>query len=249
MRTIGLIGGMSWESTAIYYRLMNEHVRDHLGPLRSCPILLYSFDFEQIKSLQHAGNWREAAQKLATAADTLAEAGAEAIVLCTNTMHKVASEIETRLRVPFIHLADSTAVRIRRAGINQIALLGTRFTMEEDFYISRLRSHGLDVIIPHLEDRNEIHRTIYEELCAGIIHERSRQRYMRIVEGLAQRGAEGVILGCTEITLLIGPADVTIPVFDTTEIHAWDAAEFSMGTRKPPLGQRRVLHPLDKAAP
>ncbi|MGI6247086.1 MAG: aspartate/glutamate racemase family protein [Pseudochelatococcus sp.] len=228
MRTIGLIGGMSWESTALYYKLINEGVRDRLGSLRSGSIILWSFDFEPIKLLQQTGEWEEAGERLADAAVRLEAAGADVVVLCTNTMHKVAAAIEARLHIPFLHLADATAARIVHAGLRRVGLLGTRFTMEQDFYISRLRAHGLDVLTPLPDERDDVHRIIYDELCAGIVSASSREIYRRIVAGLAERGAEAVILGCTEITLLIGPQDVSIPTFDTTAIHAEAAVAFAV---------------------
>lgn len=229
MKTIGLIGGMSWESTALYYKLINEGVRDALGPLRSASILLYSYDFDRIKSLQYAGQWDDAGEDLADVACRLEAAGAEAILICTNTMHKVAAMVEARINVPLLHLADCTAQEVVKSGIERVALLGTRFTMEEDFYSSRLEACGLEVLVPGADDIAEVNRVIYDELCQGVVLESSRERYKAIVGTLAARGAQGVILGCTEIAMLIGPQHVSVPTFDTTAIHAANAVRFALG--------------------
>lgn len=229
MKTIGLIGGMSWESTALYYKLINEGVRDALGPLRSASILMYSYDFERIKNLQYAGKWKEAGEDLANVAHSLEVAGAEIILICTNTMHKVAPIVEGRINVPLLHLADCSAQEVVKSGIECVALLGTRFTMEEDFYSSRLGTCGLEVLVPGEEDITEVNRVIYDELCQGVVLDRSRERYKSIIGALEARGAQAVILGCTEIGLLIGPQHVSIPIFDTTEIHAAAAVRFAIG--------------------
>lgn len=228
MKTIGLIGGMSWESTALYYRLINEGVRDALGQLRSASLLIYSYDFEAIKTLQSAGKWDEAGTSLAETAARLEAAGAEAILICTNTMHKVAAIVETRIGIPLLHLADCTADEVLNAGTKRVALLGTRFTMEEDFYKSRLEARGLEVLVPGADDIAEVNRVIYDELCQGVVLDTSRARYKAIVEQLKSLGAQGVILGCTEITMLIQPGDVSVPVFDTTAIHAAAAVRFAI---------------------
>lgn len=228
MKTIGLIGGMSWESTALYYNLINEGVRDALGPLRSASLLIYSYDFEAIKTLQYAGKWDEAGTSLAETAARLEVAGAEAILICTNTMHKVAAIVETRIGIPLLHLADCTADEVLNAGTKRVALLGTRFTMEEDFYKSRLEARGLEVLVPGADDIAEVNRVIYDELCQGVVLDTSRARYKAIVEQLKSLGAQGVILGCTEITMLIQPGDVSVPVFDTTAIHAAAAVRFAI---------------------
>lgn len=228
MKTIGLIGGMSWESTALYYRLINEGVRDALGQLRSASLLIYSYDFEAIKTLQYAGKWDEAGTSLAETAARLEAAGAEAILICTNTMHKVAAIVETRIGIPLLHLADCTADEVLNAGTKRVALLGTRFTMEEDFYKSRLEARGLEVLVPGADDIAEVNRVIYDELCQGVVLDTSRARYKAIVEQLKSLGAQGVILGCTEITMLIQPGDVSVPVFDTTAIHAAAAVRFAI---------------------
>ena len=228
MKTIGLIGGMSWESTALYYKLINEGVRNALGQLRSASLLIYSYDFEAIKTLQYAGKWDEAGTSLAETAARLEAAGAEAILICTNTMHKVAAIVETKIGIPLLHLADCAADEVLNAGTKRVALLGTRFTMEEDFYKSRLEARGLEVLVPGADDIAEVNRVIYDELCQGVVLDTSRARYKAIVEQLKSLGAQGVILGCTEITMLIQPGDVSVPVFDTTAIHAAAAVRFAI---------------------
>ncbi|MBR0566872.1 aspartate/glutamate racemase family protein [Azoarcus sp. L1K30] len=226
MKTIGLIGGMSWESTIPYYRLINETVKARLGGLHSAKIVLYSVDFHEIERLQHGGDWDAAAAILADAARALEAAGAAFLALCTNTMHKVAPSIEAAVGIPLLHIADPTAAEIRRAGYTSVGLLGTRFTMEQAFYRERLiERHGLRVIVPGPEDRAVVHRIIYEELCLGIVSPASRGEYRRIIERLASQGAQAIILGCTEISLLVGPQDSPVPLFDTTAIHARMAAE------------------------
>ena len=229
MKTIGLIGGMSWESTANYYRDINERVKQRLGGLHSARILLYSVDFQEIERLQHQGRWDEAGEQLGDIARRLEGAGADVVALCTNTMHKVAPAIEAALRVPFLHIADPTAQAVKQAGIGRIGLLGTRFTMEEDFYRGRLvERHGLDVIVPDPAERETVHRVIYDELCLGKVEERSRRAYRDIIAHLVERGAEGVILGCTEIAMLVSPADSPVPLFDTTQLHAVSAVDFAL---------------------
>jgi len=227
MRTIGLLGGMSWESTAIYYRLANELVRERLGGLHSARLLLLSVDFAEIEELQSAGRWREAGALLAAEAQRLEAGGADLLVLCTNTMHKVAGAIEEAISIPLLHLGDATAAAVRSAGLTTVGLLGTDFTMSQGFYRERLESHGLTVLVPTPEDRALVHRVIYDELCLGVVREESRAAYVDIVGRLVERGAEGVILGCTEIEMLIGPDDLEVPSFPTTRIHvatALDAA-------------------------
>jgi aspartate racemase len=226
MKTIGLIGGMSWESTALYYKWINEGVRDRLGPLRSAPTLMYSYDFEQIKALQFSGDWAAAGASLADVARRLQSAGADGLILCTNTMHKVANHIEAAINIPFLHLADCTAAAIVKAGHKRVALLGTRFTMEEDFYAARLRARGLDVIVPDAAGITLVNGVIYDELCAGIVKRESKARYVAIVEQLGRRRADCVVLGCTEITMLITAQDLDLPAFDTTAIHAKAAVDF-----------------------
>jgi aspartate racemase len=234
--TIGLLGGMSWESTVPYYRTINETVREALGGLHSARIVLYSVDFHDVEAMQRTARWSAAGDALARAAATLEGAGADFLVLCTNTMHKVATTIERAVRIPLLHIADPTADAVKAAGLRTIGLLGTRFTMEEDFYSGRLRTlHGLDVIVPGAADRATVHRIIYDELCMGHVNETSRAQYRRIVERLVARGAEAIILGCTEISMLIGPADASVPTFDTTRIHARAAALRAVAAVKRPV--------------
>jgi aspartate racemase len=229
MRTIGLIGGMSWESTLPYYRQVNETVKQHLGGLHSAKVVLYSVDFHEVERLQHAGDWDAAGVLLANAARALQAAGADFLVLCTNTMHKVAPAIEAAVHIPLFHIADPTAEEIKRAGHAKIGLLGTRFTMEQAFYKERLRErHGLDVVVPEPADRDIVHRIIYEELCLGRIVDASRGEYRRIIAQLVEQGAQAVILGCTEISLLVAQQDAAVPLFDTTAIHARKAAEWAL---------------------
>ncbi|MCP1647133.1 aspartate/glutamate racemase family protein [Pseudomonas nitroreducens] len=226
MKTIGLIGGMSWESTIPYYRQINERIKEKLGGLHSAKIALYSVDFHEIERLQHAGDWPAAGRLLADAARSLQAAGADYLVLCTNTMHKVAPAIEAAVDIPLLHVADPTAEAIRAAGVATVGLLGTRFTMEQAFYKDRLvETFGLTVLTPDEADRQVVHRIIYEELCLGQIREASRQEYRRIIAALVEQGAEAVILGCTEISLLVGPADASVELFDTTALHALRAAD------------------------
>lgn len=226
MKTIGLIGGMSWESTVPYYRQINETIKARLGGLHSAKVVLYSVDFHEIERLQHAGDWEGAGVILAEAARALQAAGADFLVLCTNTMHKVASRIEAAVEIPLLHIADPTAAEIKRAGYTVVGLLGTRFTMEQAFYRDRLSArHGLRVIIPGPTDREAVHRIIYEELCLGVVTAKSRDAYRKIMAGLALQGAQAIILGCTEISLLVDQQDSEVPLFDTTAIHARAAAE------------------------
>lgn len=226
MKTIGLIGGMSWESTVTYYRQINETIKDRLGGLHSAKLVLYSVDFDEIEQFQHSGNWEAAGAVLAGAARSLEAAGAGFIVLCTNTMHKVAASIEASVDIPLLHIADPTANEIKRAGHTTLGLLGTRFTMEQDFYRDRLSSrHNLRVITPAPIDREIVHRIIYEELCLGDVKSESRAEYRRIMAVLASQGAQAIILGCTEISLLVSQQDSPVPLFDTTAIHAMAAAE------------------------
>jgi len=229
LKTIGLIGGMSWESTIPYYRQINEFVKNRLGGLHSARIVLYSVDFAEIEQLQHRGDWEGAGQVLAQAARAVEAAGAEAVVVCTNTMHKVAPAIERAVSIPLIHIADATGEEIKAAGHSVIGLLGTRFTMEQDFYKGRLTErHGLELRVPDEADRALVHRVIYDELCQGIISDTSRTEFRRIMNALADEGAHAIILGCTEISLLVGAADSPVPLFDTTAIHARKAAEWAL---------------------
>lgn len=226
MKTIGLIGGMSWESTVPYYRQINEAIKDRLGGLHSAKIVLYSVDFHEIERLQHEGDWEAAGAVLAQAARSLEGAGADFLVLCTNTMHKVAPGIEAAVRIPLLHIADPTALELKQAGYAIVGLLGTRFTMEQAFYRDRLSErHGLRVIVPGPQDRETIHRIIYQELCLGVVTAESRSEYRRVIESLASQGAQAIILGCTEISLLVNQQDSAVPLFDTTAIHARAAAE------------------------
>ena len=229
MKTIGLIGGMSWESTVPYYRLINEVIKERLGGLHSAKVILYSVDFHEIERMMHSGDWDAAGTLLAEAARSLELAGADFLVLCTNTMHKVAPAIEAAVRIPLFHIVDPTAEEIRRAGYSKIGLLGTRFTMEQAFYRDRLRErHGLEVLVPDQEDRDIVHRVIFDELCLGAINPTSRAEYRSIIAALVARGAQAVILGCTEISLLVAQQDSAVPLFDTTGIHARKAAEFAL---------------------
>lgn len=228
MRTLGLIGGMSWESTVSYYREINEGVKQHLGGLHSARLLLFSVDFHEIEQLQRAGEWQKAGGVLAQAASALERAGAEGLVICTNTMHKVAAQVQSAVSIPLLHIADPTAAAIKAAGLTRIGLLGTRFTMEQDFYRKRLESHGLEVLIPDQEDRAVVHAVIYDELCLGTVREESRKKYLDIIDRLVGNGAQAIILGCTEISLLIRSTDTRVPLFDTTTIHAADAVRWSL---------------------
>ena len=233
MKTIGLIGGMSWESSLEYYRIINEAVKAALGGLHSARCILYSVDFAEIEVLQQEGRWQEAGDLLAAAGQSLERAGADGLVLCTNTMHKLAGAIEAGVSVPLLHIADATAQRIRAQGMRKIGLLGTRYTMEHDFYKGRLaHKHGLDVVIPTAEDRETVHHVIYDELCLGIVREESRRRYGEIMARLVAAGAEGIILGCTEIELLVQEGDAPAPLFPTTRIHALAAVEWALHTRE-----------------
>ena len=229
MKVIGLIGGMSWESTAEYYKIINETVKERLGGLSSAKILLYSLNFAEIEKLQREGKWAEATEVMRDAARRLEGGGADCVLICTNTMHKMASEVEGAVNIPLLHIADATAMEIKKKKIERVALLGTKFTMEEDFYKGRLmEKFVLDVIIPPQEDRNIINQVIYHELCLGKIREESRKEFLRIIEQLAAGGAEGVILGCTEISLLIKQQDSPVELFDTTAIHARAAVDFAL---------------------
>ncbi|WP_280771096.1 aspartate/glutamate racemase family protein [Salipaludibacillus daqingensis] len=228
MKTIGLIGGLSWESTATYYRLINEMVNEQKGDLHSAKCLIHSFDFQDIATLQQQGKWDEASEKMLTAAIKLERAGADFLVICSNTMHKVADEIEEHLEIPLLHIADATADLMKKKGLSNIGLIGTSFTMEHPFYIDRLEKQGFSVIIPEKEKRQKVHDVIFDELCKGKINESSKRAYIDIIYELQQAGAEGVILGCTEISLLIQQNDVDIPLFDTTKIHAKAAVSFAL---------------------
>lgn len=227
-RVIGMLGGMSWESSALYYRLANELVSERLGGLHSARIVLASVDFADIEMLQAAGQWDEAGRLLAAAAQGLESAGAELLLICTNTMHKVADQIQAAVGIPLIHLAEATAQAVTRAGLVTVGLLGTAFTMEQDFYRERLASHGLRVLIPPRDSRAEVHRIIYDELCVGVVREESRQIYRDAIVRMVQAGAEGIVLGCTEIELLISEADSSVPIFPTGRLHVEAAVEASL---------------------
>ena len=227
MKLLGVIGGMSWESTALYYRGLNQRIAQRLGGHHSARLLLWSVDFAGIEALQREGRWDEAGAQMADAARALQSAGAQGLVLAANTMHRVANAIEAATPLPLLHIADPTGEAIRAAGLQRIGLIGTRFTMEQAFYAGRLRErHGLEVITPDADDRATVHRVIYDELCHGRVLDASRETYRRIMERLIERGAQGVILGCTEITMLIGAEDARVPLFDTTALHVQAAADW-----------------------
>lgn len=229
MKTIALIGGMSWESTLMYYRLLNETVKQKLGGLHSAKCILYSMDFAEVEMLQREGRWVEAGQLLAAAAKSLEAAGADCVLLCTNTMHKVADAIQAGVTIPLLHIADATGAAIQQAGLHRVALLGTRFTMEEDFYRGHLvLQFGLDVMLPNPEGRERVHQIIYDELCMGQIKPDSKADVVKIIQQLVRQGAEGIILGCTELGLLMSAADCPVPLFDTTRIHAQAAVKYAM---------------------
>lgn len=229
MKTIGLIGGMSWESTVTYYRLINETVKQHLGGLHSAKCLLFSVDFEEIEKCQANGEWEKSGDILAEAAVSLEKAGADFIVICTNTMHKVVPQIQSRISIPVIHIAEATADELEQQKITKVALLGTKYTMMQDFYKERLINRGIEVLIPGAEDIDQVNAVIYDQLCLGVISERSKAEYIRIIDDLSQQGAQAVILGCTEIGLLLQQTDTVVPLFDTTVIHATKAAILSIG--------------------
>jgi amino-acid racemase len=229
VKRIGLLGGMSWESSIEYYRFVNEATRDRLGGLHSADCVMRSVDFAGIEELQRTGDWDEAGRVLAAEARSLEGAGAEMLVLCTNTMHKVADAIDQAITVPLVHIADTTAHAIKAAGLTTVGLLATGYTMEQDFYVGRLRDgHGLDVIVPEPDDRALVHRVIYDELCVGVVKDDSREEYRKVMERLVERGAEAILLGCTEIELLVGPDDASVPTFDTTRLHAERAVELAL---------------------
>ncbi|OXS57179.1 aspartate racemase [Bacillus sp. V-88] len=228
MKTIGLIGGMSWESSVKYYKVINEEVKERLGGLHSAKCLLYSVDFEEIERYQAEGDWESAGRALGEVASSLEKAGAEFIVICTNTMHKVIDHVEARINIPVLHIADATANEIQRADMKIVGLLGTAYTMEQDFYKSRIQSNGINVLVPDKEERNTINNVIFEELCLGKMEQSSKEYFKSVIQKLVDRGAEGVILGCTEIGLLIKPDDSEVPLFDTTVIHAIEAVNTAL---------------------
>ena len=229
MKTIGLLGGMSWESTASYYKALNEGVKSRLGRLNSAKVVLFSVNFDEIEKLQHQGKWDETAVLLSDAAESVEKAGADFLMICTNTMHKVVPEIESRISIPVLHIADATANVLQADGIEKVGLLGTRFTMEQDFYKGRLADKfGMDVVVPSSEDQDTVHTIIYDELCKGVIKESSKQQYLAIIDKLYAEGAQAVILGCTEIALLVNQQDTEVPLYDTTEIHAKQGVEYAL---------------------
>jgi aspartate racemase len=228
MKLLGVLGGMSWTSTAEYYRLLNQGVAARLGGLHSARLLLHSVDFAPVAALQHDGNWDGAAAVLVDAARDLERAGAQGLILATNTMHKVADELQAATTIPLLHIADATAARLRGDGRHTVALLATAFTMEQDFYVGRLRDHGLDVITPDDAERADVHRIIYDELCQDVVLDSSRTRYRQVMGHLTERGAEGIVLGCTEIGLLVDAADAAVPLYDTTAIHAEQAVDWML---------------------
>ena len=228
MKTIGLIGGMSWESTVTYYKIINETVKEKLGGLHSAKCILYSIDFQEIEECQANGNWEKSGEILGEAANNLEKAGADFIVICTNTMHKVINQIKEKISIPILHIAEMTAEKILEKGLKNIALLGTKYTMEQDFYKSKLIEKGINVIIPDKNDVEIINKVIYDELCLGTINSNSKKKFLEIVDKLRSKGAEGIILGCTEIGLLIKNEDTDVPLFDTAVIHAEEAAIYSI---------------------
>lgn len=229
LKTIGMLGGMSWESTASYYKAINEGVNNKLGGLNSAKICLYNVNFDEIEKLQHQEKWNDTAKILSNAAKSVEAGGADFLIICTNTMHKVASEIQSEISIPILHIADATATKLVADGIKRVGLLGTRFTMEQDFYKSRLvNSFSIDVIVPNRDDQTIIHNVIYDELCRGVINNNSRDKYLRIIDDLYAEGAEAIILGCTEIALLINQKDTEVPLYDTTEIHAAQAVKLAL---------------------
>jgi aspartate racemase len=231
MKTIGLIGGMSWESSIEYYRIINETTRDRLGGLHSARSIMVSVDFAEIETFQHEGKWDAAASILIAAAQNVEKGGADFVVICTNTMHRLADEIEQHIGIPLLHIADATARRIKSEGLNRVGLLGTRFTMEQAFYTGRLiEKHGLEVLIPTESEREIVHRIIYDELCLGETRGTSKEQYVRIMKHLVEDGAEGIILGCTEISLLVKQEDSPVTLFDTTQIHAEAAVDYALGS-------------------
>ena len=232
MKTIGLLGGMSWESTASYYKGINEGTKAKLGGLHSAKICLYSVDFDEIEKLQHQGKWSETATILSSAAKSVEAGSADFLLICTNTMHKVADEIQSNIKIPILHIADATAKKLLSDDIKKVGLLGTSFTMEQDFYKSRLiENFGIEVITPNKEERTIVHDVIYTELCQGILKKESKEQYLNIINNLYKEGAQAVILGCTEIALLVKQEDTDVPLYDTTEIHASSAVEFALSVK------------------
>ncbi len=228
MKTVGLIGGMSWESTITYYQLLNEGIKDALGGLHSAKILLYSVDFYEIEALMSRGEWEQAADLLGGVAQRLETAGADMILICTNTLHKVAPQVQSRIHVPLVHIAEAAADELRASGITRVGLLGTKYTMTQEFYRDKLTARGIDVLIPEGEDIDLVNRVIFDELCLGVVKPDSKAAYLRVISELQARGAQGILLGCTELGLIVSAADVSLPLFDTTVIHAKKALELSL---------------------
>ena len=229
MKTVGLIGGMSWESTITYYQLLNEGVKAALGGLHSAKILLYSVDFYEIEALMSRGEWEQAAELLGGVAARLEAAGADMVLICTNTLHKVAPQVQSRIRVPLVHIADAAAEELVANGITRVGLLGTKYTMTQEFYRDKLTARGIDVLIPEREDIDLVNHVIFDELCLGVVKEDSKAAYLRVIAQLQARGAQGILLGCTELGLIVSPADVPLPLFDTTVIHANKALALALG--------------------
>ncbi|WP_428025640.1 aspartate/glutamate racemase family protein [Arcobacter sp.] len=230
MKTIGLLGGMSWESTALYYKQINEEIKKRLGSLHSAKVVVYSVDFDEIEKLQHRGEWDKTADILSRAAQNIEKASADFLLICTNTMHKVAPQIQENINIPIVHIADATAKVLENDAIKKVGLLGTAFTMQEDFYKNRIiENFGIEVLVPDNEDIKIVHKIIYEELCLGIIKEESRKEYLKIIDKLVKNGAEGIILGCTEICMLISSKDTDVKLYDTTKIHAMEAVNLALG--------------------
>jgi aspartate racemase len=229
MKTIGLLGGMSWESTALYYKQINEEIKNKLGSLHSAKVVIYSVDFDEIEKLQHSGEWDKTADILANAAQNIEKASADFLLICTNTMHKVVPQIQTKINIPIVHIADATAKVLQKDTIKKVGLLGTAFTMREDFYKNRISENfGIEVLVPNEEDIKIIHKIIYEELCLGIVNDDSRKEYLKIIDKLVANGAEGIILGCTEICMLISSKDTDVKLYDTTKIHAIEAVNLAL---------------------
>ncbi len=228
MKTIGLIGGMSWESTVTYYQMINEGIKDSLGGLHSAKVLLYSVDFFEIEALMSRGAWDEAAELLGDVAQRLEEAGADMILICTNTLHKVAPQVQSRIRVPLVHIAEAAAEELLSKGITRVGLLGTKYTMTQEFYREKLTERGIDVLIPEGEEIDLVNRVIFDELCLGVVKEDSKAAYLKVIANLQARGAQGILLGCTELGLIVSQEDVSLPLFDTTVIHAKKAVELAL---------------------
>jgi aspartate racemase len=229
MKTIGMIGGMSWESSLEYYRIMNQAVKEKLGGFHSAPCILYSVDFDDVEKLQHQGDWASLNRLMIEAAQRVKKAGADFLIICTNTMHKMADEVQEAIQIPLLHIVDVTAKAVRANGQSRVGLLGTKFTMEQDFYKGRLHDkHGIDVLIPEDKERQVIHDILYNELCLGEIKELSKEKFQSIIQNLVKRGAQGVILGCTEIPLIVSQEDFEIPIYDTTALHARAAVDFAL---------------------